>query len=188
MPLPKELEYVLAASKLVEQHYYRPVGIGNNQNEINHAGEGHYTLGLVLQLETLKPEYGDNERLIWQYDIPKVRANDIQPDLVFHDPADGRPDQRIYIEIKTDPGTTDARYNSDLEKLIRAVSPNDTNGPLLGFSFGIFLVGNKQLNQLETLIRNMRTNIGGLAEKLYLIYFDRAAYDPKIKCFTDILI
>ena len=188
MPLPSELNYVWAASKLVERHCYYPVGIRNNQNEITHAGEGNYTLGLCVQLEILKPQYSDNVRLVWQYDIPKHRANNIQPDLVFHDPANGRPDQRIYIEVKTDPNTSNTRYNSDLYKLIKSVSPNDNNGPHLGFRFGVFLVGNKQLNQLETLIRNKRTSIGVLAEKLYLIYFDRAAYAPEIKCFTDILI
>jgi hypothetical protein len=142
MALPNEMDYVLSASELVEQHYYHPVGVGINHEEINQAGEGNYTMGLFLQLDFLKLKYTDNNILVWQYDIPKPRAGDIQRDLVFHAPAYGRPDQRIFVELKTDSRTTDTRYNSDLDKLINAVWPNDGNGPLLVFSFGVFLVGN----------------------------------------------
>ena len=89
------------------------------------------------------------------------------------------------IEIKTAKNVTKQSIAKDLSKLINAVSENNwsTN---LGYSFGIYIVGNCPIEKIIQEISSINIGIN-ILKKLHLIHFMSENYNPICESFYSLI-
>ena len=119
-----------------------------------------------------------------------MRANNIRPDLVLHKSPDNRDDQRIYIEIKTNPNVTDFQIRKDLRKILKAVTKDEINlySNKLGYKCAFMIIGNIEFTKLKANCLKVfnKTKIKE-REKILFFHFHSNDFTPKIYTLNNIL-
>lgn len=128
------------------------------ETENSFCAELYHQYKLVMESETNRAYY---RRLILQFDILKLRMG-IKPDLVLHMGQNNLRDQRLYVEVKTDPN---AQLRDDLEKISIAVDSD------LGFRNAVIIVVNKGLsNTISQIQQYFLNNPCNNIRKLFLFH------------------
>ena len=152
----------------VDSAHINVVGINGDNANYNQNAENNFTVQVYSKLENIMQldNTGYYHGLTQNFDILKFKFN-IRPDIVLHRGNDNLDDQRMYVEVKTDPK---ANLSEDLRKLLLAVDDE------LHFENGVLIVGKKVLDRtildiLGYLDEENISNDDVKLKKLFLIHF-----------------
>lgn len=130
----------------ISVRYFGAVGTREDHTQYNQQTEQSFTAELFHRFKSImeqpiNQEYYDN--LFLNFDIGK-QAFGIRPDLVLHNDQGNRDNQKVFIEVKTDP---DANLTDDFTKLIRASTE-------FGFHNSVLIVVNKTFQETLEAMKN----------------------------------
>ena len=160
-----ELEYLLYCLNQIDSHYLNVMGLNQANRTYQQAAENAFTAELYHKLKSEQHRYDEDS--VWHFDLNKERANSIRPDLVLHQSPHNRNDQRIFVEVKTDPSTSNRQVISDLTKLHNAVKTDD-GGSQLGFLFAFYILVQTDLKKIR---QNRSIVEEGLRQKIQILNF-----------------
>lgn len=151
--MEKCIEDLKEAANKIDPVYIEVIGKTTDGNTYEQAAEAAFTAELYYQYKTIitRNDNGYYSKLILHYDLTKQGFDGQRPDLVLHKGSDNRDDQRLYIEIKTSRRTSN--YESDFDKLFRAVSEQNSFGHL-GFKNAVFLSAKSNYEDVRKSIKN----------------------------------
>jgi hypothetical protein len=138
--MEKCLVDLYSAATQISPRYFRAIGTRVDQTQYPQNIEQSFSAELYHRFKSIMEipsnvEYYDN--LILQFDITKLAVNS-RPDLVLHEDQENVNNQKMYIEVKSDPS---ASLTNDFDKLIMAT---DTN--YLNFENVVLIVVNRPFN------------------------------------------
>jgi hypothetical protein len=185
--MEKHLNDILLAVKSVnKEKYIDIIGTHGDNTEYEQIAENSFTAELYHQFRIIMDSPGSERYyrdLILNFDINKERHSR-RPDLVLHRAQSNMDDQRMYIEVKTNPH---AGLSDDLEKLFYATHPG-----LLKYQSGVMIVGKKDYqltcSSIKRYVELYKKERCEEVNKLYLLHFaGKTSLEYTFDPFTDII-
>lgn len=120
----------------INHRYYSDTGTRANQIQYIQNTENPFTAELYYRYRALMEQpvnldYYNN--LIFQFDITKASVG-MRPDLVLHEAQANRNNQKMFVEVKTDPNVD---LNEDFAKLVIATDE------YLNFQTAVTIIANR---------------------------------------------
>ncbi len=131
----------------IKHRYFSDIGTRADQTQYNQHTENPFTAELYFRFRSIMEDpinleyYND---LIFQFDITKAAVG-MRPDLVLHEAQQNRNNQKMFVEVKTDPT---AELNEDFKKLIIATDE------YLNFQTAVIVIANRPFSVTKPLVTN----------------------------------
>lgn len=159
----------------IDKDYISVIGFNKDNEEYQQSAEQAFSAELYSQykqiIESDKTNYYRGLKL--QFDLEKERFGSKRPDMVLHTSPTSRNNQKLYIEVKTNPKLTN--YDKDLIKLFDATSNDKSEIKFLGFKNAVFICGKKDFTDVTTIISNYikqhQLNTDERLKRIYLMHF-----------------
>lgn len=181
--MEKCLVDLYSAVTQIDSRYFRSVGTRENGEqyvqdiETSFSTELYHRFKNIMELQINATYYRD---LILHYDITKLAING-RPDIVLHRGQDDREDQRMFVEVKTNPN---ANLDVDFRKLKQATDD------YFQFKTVVLVVANRTLQNLSNqIIQNFQDFDQNRKRKIFLItavLVDNQRVEYNIYKFTSI--
>jgi hypothetical protein len=151
----KCVEDIYDALKNISVDYLNINSINSRGDNYAAAAEHAFAAELYHQYKLIMKDDEYYKDLLLHFDLTKERFISRRPDLVLHQKADNRDDQRMYVEIKTRNDPSEIR--DDLRKMFEAISP-DNGSTHLGFKTGVMILGKLRLDSAKSIINRYCIN------------------------------
>ncbi|NEW77998.1 MAG: hypothetical protein GZ086_00935 [Gelidibacter sp.] len=140
------IDLICATTQITPVHF-RAIGTRENHSQYDQNIEQSFSAELFHRFKSLielpaNTNYYNN--LILHFDITKLSVGS-RPDLVLHESQANRNNQKMFIEVKTDPK---ANLTDDFNKLIMSTAE------YLNFQNSVLIVVNRSFEETHNLIKN----------------------------------
>lgn len=170
---------LLSAVTQINSRYFGATGTRENGEQYQQVTENTFTTELYHRFKNVIEtpvnfEYYDN--LILQFDITKLSIG-MRPDLVLHEDQGNRNNQKMFIEVKTDPTVN---LTNDFNKLILATDN------YLNFQNVVMITVNRKFSDLLDSIRLHHDffQIGERAKRIYFINIGTSNVSPEYDIYS----